>query len=307
MVVSLQGGTKFCVNEWLQITHDPWVLRLVKGVKIEWEQLPVQLAEPEPYRMSGEKWRIIGEEIQLLLNKGVLEKCEDSEGQFISNVFLKPKPNGKFRMILDLSVIKGDLTYQHFKMEHLQTAIDLMTPGCFMASLDLADAYYSIPVVKEDRKFLRLRWEGQLFQYTCLPNGLAQAPRNFTKILKPIFGHLALLGHVCFGYIDDTFIIGRDWGECLKAVEALRDLFVRLGFKIQGEKSIFVPTREITFLGYNLNSVTMKVYPTVDKIKKGLEQIRELRSKKTLSIRQLAGMIGVLNDLTKGCEYGAGH
>lgn len=29
-----------------------------------------------------------------------------------------------------------------------------------MASLDLADAYYSIPVAEEDRKFLRLRWGG---------------------------------------------------------------------------------------------------------------------------------------------------
>lgn len=113
-------------------------------------------------------------------------------------------------MILDLSNLKGDLRYQHFKMESLQTAIDLMTPGCYMASLDLADAYYSVPVAESDRKFLRLRWEGQLYQYTCLHNGLAQAPRNFNKILKPIFGSLAEQGHTCFGYIDDTFIIGEN-------------------------------------------------------------------------------------------------
>lgn len=84
-------------------------------------------------------------------------------------------------------------------------------------------------------------------------------------------------------------------------------LFVRPGFKIQPEKSVFLPTREITFLGYNLNAVTMNVYPAGEKIRNGLEQIRGIRSKKCLTIKQLAGMIGVLNDLNKGCEYGVGH
>lgn len=48
--------------------------------------------EPEPYRMSGNKRKLIGQEIQTLLKKGVLEKCFDSEGQFISNVLDLHRP-----------------------------------------------------------------------------------------------------------------------------------------------------------------------------------------------------------------------
>lgn len=77
-----------------------------------------------------------------------------------------PKPNGKVRVIIDLSDLKMDLEYQHFKMENLQTAIDLCGTGCFMGSLDLSDAYYSVPIHEEDRKYLRFGWEGILFQYT---------------------------------------------------------------------------------------------------------------------------------------------
>lgn len=69
-----------------------------------------------------------GEIPRLLLLK-VLEKCEAIEGQYISNIFLKPKPNGKFRMTLDLSDIKPDLTFKHFKMKSLQTAMDIMQVG----------------------------------------------------------------------------------------------------------------------------------------------------------------------------------
>ena len=45
-------------------------------------------------------------------------------------------------------------------METLQAALKLVTPGCFMASIDLKDAYYTVPVEKEHRKFLRFEWEG---------------------------------------------------------------------------------------------------------------------------------------------------
>lgn len=101
--------------------------------------------------------------------------------------------------------------------------------------------------------------------------------------------------------------MGQNFHDCARAVEVLRNLFLELGFKIQGEKSVFSPTRQITFLGYILNSSLMKVFPTEDKIKNGLELVRETRAKDTLSIRQLDGVIGVLNDLTKGCEYGPAH
>ena len=55
-----------------------------------------------------------------------------------------------------------------------------------MASIDMKDAYYSIPVKNEDRKYLRFKWEDQFYEFTCLPNGLSCAPRQFTKILKPL-------------------------------------------------------------------------------------------------------------------------
>lgn len=98
----LAGGTRWRVKQWLNITHDPWVLEAIKGVKVEFLEVPEQIEEPEPYRMSVGKQDYIDREIELLLGKGILESCEECRGQFVSNVFLKPKPNGKFQMILYL-------------------------------------------------------------------------------------------------------------------------------------------------------------------------------------------------------------
>ena len=38
-------------------------------------------------------------------------------------------------------------------MQTLQTAIDLMTKNAFMASIDFKDAYYSVSIDENDRKF----------------------------------------------------------------------------------------------------------------------------------------------------------
>ena len=56
-----------------------------------------------------------------------------------------------------------------------------------MASIGLSDDYYSVPVALTDQKYLLFKFEGQLYKFVCLPNGLSSAPRIFTKLLKPVF------------------------------------------------------------------------------------------------------------------------
>ena len=73
------------------------------------------------------------------LNKGVLEKTEYAEGDFLSTIFVRPKKDGSYRMILNLKPLNEFVSYHHFKMDTIQTALKLMRPGCFMASVDLKD------------------------------------------------------------------------------------------------------------------------------------------------------------------------
>lgn len=87
-------------------------------------------------------------------------------------------------MILNLKLFNEFVQYHHFKMDTLESAIRMMKPGCYMASIDLKDAYYSVPVAKEHQKYLKFVFNGTLHQYTCLPNGLSSAPRIFLNCLN---------------------------------------------------------------------------------------------------------------------------
>ena len=89
-------------------------------------------------------------------------------------------------MVLNLKELNSFVEYEHFKMESLRSVTDMMTLNCYMASIDIKDAYYIVPIALENRKYLKFAWRDTLYQYTCLPNGLSSAPRIFTKIMKPV-------------------------------------------------------------------------------------------------------------------------
>ena len=130
-------------------------------------------------------------------------------------------------------------------MFSLETARDLIANNAWLASVDLRDAYYTIPITVAHRKYLRFLWDRQLFKFNCLPNGLACTPRLFTAILKPIFRHMSVLGHTMFPYIDDSFIIADSKFSCASAVTDLCALLTKMGFFIYAEKSVLTPTNKL--------------------------------------------------------------
>ena len=54
------------------------------------------------------------------------------------------------------------MPYIHFRMEKLQSILELIIRGSFMASLDLKDAYYSIPINPDHTKYLKFTFEGTM-------------------------------------------------------------------------------------------------------------------------------------------------
>ena len=74
--------------------------------------------------------------------------------------------------------------------------------------------------------------------------GLSNSPRNFTKVMKPIFSHLrSTFGHICLSYIDDFLYIGNIAKECAEATLHAVQLLTRLGFNVNSAKSVLRPSQ----------------------------------------------------------------
>ena len=112
-------------------------------------------------------------------------------------------------------------------MEYFEQAIRLINAGDYLASVDFKHAYYSVKVAEELQKFLCFKWKDTVYQFTCLPNGTAEGPRLFTKLLKPMFAMLRERGHSITSFIDNTLICHGSGSGCLASINDRIDLFQR--------------------------------------------------------------------------------
>jgi len=210
-------------------------------------------------------------------------------------------------MILNLKEFNKSVEHHHFKMNTLDTVTKMIKPGCYMASVDLKDAYYTVPIHKDHQKFLKFKFKGCLYKYTCLPNGLSSAPRIFTKLLKPVYSTLRNQGHTSMGYIDDSYLPGDTKDECRLNIISTARLFTELGFYTHPTKSVFLPTQTLTFLGFILDSVKMTISPTPEKIGKTVKACHQMVKKAAPLILEVARVIGLIISLFSGAEYGPLH
>ena len=208
------------LDSWRKLTSDSNILSIVSGYCLEFDEIPCQLRAPRETRFSQMESEHLKVEVDKLLNKGVIKKTTHSPGEFISTVFTRPKKDGSYRLILNLKKLNVYISYHHFKMDTLQCALQLVSPKCWMTVLDLKDAYYTVAINKPHRKYLRFEYQGELYEFNCLPNGLASAPRVFTKLLKPFYSKLRGEGVLIVGYIDDILLLADDYTTLLRNISS---------------------------------------------------------------------------------------
>lgn len=290
-------------DQWSLITNNPVVLSCIEGYKIPFTSPVSQSNIPPTKEYSHAEKCNFHEAITNLLSIGAISKCDYTKGQFLSSVFLVPKPNGKFRFILNLKNLNKFITADHFKIEDLRTVLKLITKNCYMSKIDLKDAYYLIKIHPDSRKFLRFQFEQELYEFNVLPFGLSTAPYIFTKIMKPIIRLLRMAGLVSTNYLDDYWLMGQSYEDCLRNTSLTKMLITSLGFKINEEKSSLVPNTTCTFLGFVLNSENFQIILPSEKILRVRKEIEIFLSLKRCKIREFARFIGLLVSVCPALEY----
>jgi len=293
--------------EWRELTSDPEILDTVMGCHITFkgQNDPIPVKQGYSINFSVDESIIIDDEIRKLLGKKVIEPANQENDEIISPIFLRKKPDNSYRLILNLKKMNEQVEYLHFKMESLNSVLKLIKQNCWMASIDLKDAYYSCPMAQKHRKYLKFIWRGQMYQYTVFPNGLACCPRKFTKLLKPVYANLRIMGHISAPYLDDSYLQGETLSDCLENVKDTVKLLDSLGFVVHPKKSVFEPTKCLTFLGFVINSVDMTVRLTQEKQTKVYNACKHLLNTNIPTVREVAVVLGLMTSSLPGVMHGA--
>ena len=118
-----------------------------------------------------------------------------------------------------------------------------------MASVDLKDAFYTMPIHTDHQKFLKFKRQEHCYAFRGMLNGYSEAMRVFVKRLKPPISILRSHCYLSVVFVDDSYLQGRTFSTCEDNVNSTVHLLQSLGFTIHPEKSVLFPTQKIEFLG----------------------------------------------------------
>ena len=242
-----------------------------------------------------------------LVEKLVVEKVVVRTSlSFYNRLFLVPKPDNKWRPILDLSQLNLFLKTKTFKMETPETIRVSLQKGEWVTSLDFSDAYFHIPIHPRSRKYLGFFLNSKAYQFTALPFGLATAPLEFTKVVKEVKLMAQARGIRIHQYLD-WLLRAPDPGTCQQNTQTLLALCRELGWVVNMKKSELVPQQIFNFVGYRFDLLTGRVLPTLERWETLRAKLLFVKSKDSCTVRQLMSLIGLLTATEKQVWLGRLH
>ena len=243
-----------------------------------------------------------------LLEKRVIEPVPAGQASFYNIVFLRPKPNGSWRLILDVSRLNDFLVAKKFTMDTSQVIRNTVPAGSWVTSIDFSDAFHHLPIHPHYRRFLAFRVGGRDFQYCACPFGLSPIPQVFTELCTPVKVFVRQRwACLVFQYIDDWLFASDDAIMTSRVTHFFIRLCVQLGLTVNLAKSHLQPTQHICHLGVQWDFRLALVRPPDEKLDDVIRLTTQVLHTAGSPIPLLETLMGKLVAMEKLVPYGRLH
>nr|XP_032600123.2 macrophage immunometabolism regulator isoform X2 [Taeniopygia guttata] len=238
-------------------TEDIWKLNTLPGLsddptavgllRVEEQQVPIATAtvHHRQYRPSRDSVISIHEMIRKLESQGMVSKAHSP---FNSSIWPVHKSSGEWRLAVDyrsLNEVTPPLSTAVPDMLELQYELESKAAKWY-ATIDIANAFFSIPLAAEYRPQFAFTWKGVQYTWNRLPQGWKHSPTICHGLIQAALEKNEAPEHL--QYIDDIIVWGSTAGEVFKKGEKTIQILLKAGFAIKQSK-VKGPAQEIQFLG----------------------------------------------------------
>ena len=313
VVTNLPVGARLQIfwKTWLDLGAGPKVVQILReGYALPFRIRPKLTRSPIVISCYGNPRRnsYLLEALHQLMTKNAIELVNKQKSLgFFNRLFLVPKPENKWRPILDLSNLNQFLKVEKFKMETPETIRTSLQQGEWVTSIDFKDAYFHIPIQEQSRKYLRFHVQGRTYQFKALPFGLSTAPLEFTVIAKEVKLMALKQGIRIHQYLDDWLVRASSHPVCLHHTQKLMQICQELGWLVNIEKSELDPKQVFNFVGYQFDLQAGRVRPTPDRWQSLQDKVLQLLSRPVCSARDFMSLVGLLTATEKQVHLGRLH
>ena len=92
--IPIGGRLQFFLHNWRLLTHDPVILNIVQGYKLEFTEMPEQSHRVPALKFGQDQTTIVEAEVEDLIAKGAVKLVNPSQVKFWSQIFLREKKGG---------------------------------------------------------------------------------------------------------------------------------------------------------------------------------------------------------------------
>ena len=170
----------------------------------------------------------------------------------------------KPRMCINLMYLNCFMKDTPFNLETLVDVPRTVQGGSFLTKLDDKSGYDNVFVTNSSRKLLGFQWGGYYFCCNTLPFGWKNSAYVYHTLNLQAMSFLRKKSISCLLYIDDRLIesfhgyvppnLNNPFMRAQVAIRYVVRFSVSLGYFLNIDKSIFLPTQSIVFLGMIIDS-----------------------------------------------------
>ena len=229
-----------------------------------------------PRRVPIHKKKIVQEEIDKMLDRGVIEPAD---GPWASPIVLVTKKDGTTRFCVDFRRLNDVTKKDAYPLPRIEDNLDTLQGAVYYSTLDLISGFWQVEVAPEHRdKTAFSVGGGGLYRFLTMPFGLCNAPATFQRLMEHVLK--GLQWEIAVLYIDDVIVFADTFGEHLHRLGLVLDRLRQAGLKLKPEKCELFRLR-VEFLGHIVSTQGVEVDPSkIDKVLEWPEprNLTELRS-----------------------------
>ena len=206
-------------------------------------------------RSSPLEDKIIKEEVEKMLANGVIRK---SKSPWAAPVVLVTKKDGSIRFCVDFRKLNAVTKKDRYPLPHAEVLMNKLRGMKCFTGIDLASGYWQVEIKEEDKEKTAFICSEGLFEFNCMPFGLANAPATFQRMMNEVMSNGKW--HVGEDFMDDILIGSPTFEDHVKDLTQLFEIFAKYGLKIKLSKCQFFK-EELAYLGHVVNQSGVKPDP----------------------------------------------
>ena len=209
-------------------------------------------------RMSPEKAERANQEVRNLLALGMIQP---SLSPWASGIVMVKKKNGELRFCCDFRPLNEVTIKDAYPLPRIDESLARLGKAKIYTNIDLAWAFWQIPVRKADRHKTAFACELGLFEWRRMPFGMCNASATFQRsIARALRNIVNREGSMVMAYIDDIVIATETVEDHMVRLREVFECLREAGFKMRVAKCDFMKS-EIKYLGRVVSAEGVKPDP----------------------------------------------